>query len=233
MIGTLGRKIIFEVSDNRVLTFESMSREVSGRWTEHEVLGVKPKAEFLGPGLQTISLTIHLSAALGVKPRRILDMVERMVERGTAEYLVIGGRLVGRRPFRVTGSSEAWDKVYSRGELAKAKVKRTLIAESLLFYAQMGTPAAVNRIIETIFQAGHISEWWEYGGKPYHFKAYTTNPAITSDDVEEFKRVLGTVKRLSAWLDEIVLDLSTPPAEVFVGHWIHTGDFITLQRATM
>lgn len=113
------------------------------------------------------------------------------------------------------------------------KVKRTLIAESLLFYAQMGTPAAVNRIIETIFQAGHISEWWEYGGKPYHFKAYTTNPAITSDDVEEFKRVLGTVKRLSAWLDEIVLDLSTPPAEVFVGHWIHTGDFIILQRATM
>ena len=95
------------------------------------------------------------------------------------------------------------------------KVKRTLIAESLLFYAQMGTPAAVNRIIETIFQAGHISEWWEYGGKPYHFKAYTTHPAI------------------SAWLDEIVLDLSTPPAEVFVGHWIHTGDFITLQRATM
>lgn len=113
------------------------------------------------------------------------------------------------------------------------KVKRTLIAESLLFYAQMGTPAAVNRIIETIFQAGYISEWWEYGGQPFHFKAYTTNPAITSDDVEEFKRVLGTVKRLSAWLDEIVLDLSTDPAEVFVGHWVHTGDFITLQRATM
>ena len=120
MIGTLGRKIIFEVSDNRVLTFESMSREVSGRWTEHEVLGVKPKAEFLGPGLQTISLTIHLSAALGVKPRRILDMVERMVERGSAEYLVIGG------PFRVTGSSEAWDKVYSRGELAKATLTISL-----------------------------------------------------------------------------------------------------------
>ena len=118
MIGTLGRKIIFEVSDNRVLTFESMSREVSGRWTEHEVLG--------GPGLQTISLTIHLSAALGVKPRRILDMVERMVERGSAEYLVIGGRLVGRRPFRVTGSSEAWDKVYSRGELAKATLTISL-----------------------------------------------------------------------------------------------------------
>ena len=60
MIGTLGRKIIFEVSDNRVLTFESMSREVSGRWTEHEVLGVKPKGGCLGHGLQTIGRKIHL-----------------------------------------------------------------------------------------------------------------------------------------------------------------------------
>ena len=54
------------------------------------------------------------------------DMVERMVERGSAEYLGSGGRLVGRRPFRVTGSSEAWDKVYSRGELAKATLTISL-----------------------------------------------------------------------------------------------------------
>lgn len=113
------------------------------------------------------------------------------------------------------------------------KVKRALIEGTLTFYMTMGTPAAVNKIIETIFEAGYIKEWWEYGGDPYHFKAYTTNPAITADDVEEFKRVLGSVKRLSAWLDEIILDLSTPAVEVYVGHWIHTGDFIMLQRATL
>ena len=66
MIGTLGRKIVFEVSDDWVLTFNSMSREVSGRWAKHEVLGVKPKSEFLGPGCQAVNMTIHLSAALGV-----------------------------------------------------------------------------------------------------------------------------------------------------------------------
>ena len=121
----------------------------------------------------------------------------------------------------------AYDENYS------IKVKRALIEGALLFYTQMGTPAAVERIIETIFGSGYISEWWEYGGSPYHFKAYTTNPAITSDDVEEFKRVLGSVKRLSAWLDEIILDLSTDAAEVYVAHWVHTGDFITLQRATL
>lgn len=113
------------------------------------------------------------------------------------------------------------------------KVKRALIEGSLLFYTQMGTPAAVERIIETIFGSGYISEWWEYNGSPYHFKVHTTNPEINSEDVEEFKRVLGAVKRLSAWLDEIVLELSAQAVELYVAHWVHTGDFITLQRATM
>lgn len=113
------------------------------------------------------------------------------------------------------------------------KVKRVLIEGTLSFYMTMGTPAAVNRIIETIFQSGFIREWYEYGGEPYHFKAYTTNPSITADDVEEFRRVMGSVKRLSAWLDEIVLALSTPPARVYAAHWIHTGEFITFRRATL
>ena len=56
------------------------------------------------------------------------------------------------------------------------KTKRALIQESLLFYTQMGTPAAVNRIIETIFENGHIEEWFEYGGKPHHFKIRTEMP---------------------------------------------------------
>ena len=42
------------------------------------------------------------------------------------------------------------------------KTKRALIEGSLLFYTQMGTPAAVNRIIETIFETGYIEEWYEY-----------------------------------------------------------------------
>lgn len=121
----------------------------------------------------------------------------------------------------------AYDENYS------IKVKRELIKGTLTFYTQMGTPAAVNKIIETIFSAGYIKEWYEYDGKPHHFKAHTTNPSITSDDVEEFRRVLGSVKRLSAWLDEIVLELSTPAAEIYVGSWIHTGDFIKLSRATL
>ena len=57
-IGTLGRNVVFEVSDDRVFTFSELTREVTSRWTNHEPQGVKPKPEFLGAGLQTASLTI-------------------------------------------------------------------------------------------------------------------------------------------------------------------------------
>ncbi len=125
-VGSLGSSIVFTVSEGQVLTFSNMTRETAGRWASHEAMGVKPKAEFLGPDCQKITLDIQLSATLGVRPRRVLETIEDMVESGTAEYLIIGSRPVGRNPFRVTASSEAWDTIYSGGELARAKVSLTL-----------------------------------------------------------------------------------------------------------
>lgn len=125
-IGTLGRNVVFEVSDDRVFTFSELTREVTSRWTNHEPQGVKPKPEFLGAGLQTASLTITLSATLGVRPRDVLEAIENMVENGTAKTLVIGNRPVGSNPFRLTGSSEAWNTVYNRGELARATLTISL-----------------------------------------------------------------------------------------------------------
>lgn len=126
MVGSLGHRIIFTVSDKQVLTFSNMTRETAGRWATHEAMGVKPRAEFLGPDCQKVSFDITLSVSLGVRPRHVLEAIEDMVESGDAEYLIIGSRPIGRHPFRITGSSETWDTVYSGGELAKAKVSLTL-----------------------------------------------------------------------------------------------------------
>ena len=49
-------------------------------------------------------------------------------------------------------------------------IKRALVKESLIFYDQMGTPAAVNRIIEAVFGVGYIKEWWECGLQPHTSK---------------------------------------------------------------
>lgn len=126
VIGTLGKKIVFEVSDETALVLQEMTREISGRWAVHETMGTKPKAEFLGPGLQSVTLPIYLSAAMGVRPRDVLEAVEGMVEEGAAEYLIIGTRPVGKNPFRMTASSETWNRIYSQGDLAKATMSITL-----------------------------------------------------------------------------------------------------------
>lgn len=126
VVGTLGRKIVFEVSDDKALLLQSMTRDVKSRWTTHTTFGSKPKAEFLGADLQSVSISIYLSSNLGVRPRRVMEAIAAMVESGSAERLIIGGRPVGNRPFRLTASSEAWNKIYSRGELAKATVSITL-----------------------------------------------------------------------------------------------------------
>ena len=85
------------------------------------------------------------------------------------------------------------------------EVKRTLVRESLLFYARMGTPAAVDRLIQSIFGSGQIQEWFEYGGEPHHFRATVgaEEVTITPEALEELRRVLASVKRLSSWLDSI------------------------------
>ena len=125
-IGTFGKKIIFQVSDLAVFTFQNATRESSGRWTTHEGLNSKPTPEFLGADLKKGTLEIHLSAALGVRPRKVLDLLARMAETGEVQYLVIGFRPFGKNPFRVTKVSEAWDTVLRHGELAKATVNLDL-----------------------------------------------------------------------------------------------------------
>lgn len=92
------------------------------------------------------------------------------------------------------------------------KTKRELIQGSLLFYTQMGTPAAVNRIIETIFETGYIEEWYEYDGDPHHFRAYVGDGGeVGPGELEEFRRVLSSVKRLSSWLDDIITIAAMDP----------------------
>ena len=124
VIGSYGR-VVFEVSDTRVLTLGGISQTVAARWQEHTVINTKPRSEFLSADLRGMTFSITLDAALGVRPRDMLRQLESMVEGGEVNYLIIGGRPVGGL-WKILTMSEAWDVVYSHGELAKATAKITL-----------------------------------------------------------------------------------------------------------
>ncbi len=125
MVGKYG-DVIFETSDKRILAFSGLTQNVSGRWSSHAVIGKKEKSEFNGPGKRKVNFKMTFHAVYGICPKKMLETLEEMVEKGKIDYLVIGGRAVGENRFAITSMSEAWDVVYSGGELAKASVSVTL-----------------------------------------------------------------------------------------------------------
>lgn len=125
MVGKYG-DIIFETSDRKILSFNNFNQSVSGRWSSHALIGKKEKAEFNGPGKRKITFKITFSATLGIRPREMLEKLESIVENGKVDYMVIGGRPIGENQFAMTSLSEAWETVYSKGELARASVSVTI-----------------------------------------------------------------------------------------------------------
>jgi phage tail P2-like protein len=122
---------------------------------------------------------VHIYAAVDAMPENILDVLA--VELRTPAY----------------------NQDYS------IEVKRALIEGTMTFYAHMGTPAACNQIIETIFGNGYIKEWFECGLEPHHFKVKITGAEATSRPTDEFLAALEQVKRKSAWLDAVELEFTT------------------------
>lgn len=124
-VGTFG-PIVFEVSDKKVLTFTALKQSVLAQYSDHKLINQKPKKEYVGAGLRSIKFSITLDATLGVRPQKMLTDLEYITESGYADYLVIGDKSIGDNRFCITNISEAWDVVYSGGELAKATVEVTM-----------------------------------------------------------------------------------------------------------
>ena len=91
---------------------------------------------------------------------------------------------------------------------ASIDIKRQLIKDSDNMHKKLGTKWAVERIINTYFGEGYISEWFEYGGEAGHFKVFSSNPTITNENLLEFLSILEKVKRASSHLDGITISLT-------------------------
>lgn len=125
-IGNLGKLIVFETSDKKILNFNDFTQDVSGRWSSHNRIMRKPLSEFNGPDLRSISFVIYLNAMLGVKPSKIIKNIENAVEKGLTYKLVIGGKKIGKYKWKITNMSEKWSVVFTRGELVQAALELTL-----------------------------------------------------------------------------------------------------------
>ena len=124
--GNLGKDIVFETSDKRILNPQGIKKEVTGRWATHKRIGKKPQRQFLGADTETVSFSITLDARHGVKPLKTLTKIEKMVKQGELQSLVIGGKKVIPHKVSVNSVSETYDEVWNKGELVRATAELTV-----------------------------------------------------------------------------------------------------------
>lgn len=92
-----------------------------------------------------------------------------------------------------------WDSNYTLEE------KRRTLQSSWKVHKMLGTKAAVETAISAIYPDTKVSEWFEYGGDPFHFKLLI-DATYENVDPERHRRVMERVefyKNLRSHLDGI------------------------------
>ena len=126
-IGYFG-EVVFEVSSDKQLTPEKFSYSKKSKWAEHETLNVKTKSEFLGDGKKNYSISIKLSAFMGINPQNELDKIEYTQANGLVEPLFIGSKYHG--DFYIDSINVQNDRVDGKGSLLACTVDLNLVEYS-------------------------------------------------------------------------------------------------------
>lgn len=121
-IGVFG-DVIFEVSSKKVMTFSGFKRSGSGRWADHERIGMKPISEFIGPGKEEISFTIQLNVSLGVNPIRELEKLRRIRDNGETRGIIIGDDFISKSLWTLESLQETHEIYDANGQLLVADVE--------------------------------------------------------------------------------------------------------------
>lgn len=112
---------------------------------------------------------------------------------------------------------------------APVEVKRNLVKNSDKVHMYLGTPYAVEQVVQDYFGDGEVEEWYEYGGQPFFFRVVTSNTAVTTDLANQFTKAVESVKRKSTRLEQIIIAMSGEMNMYFAGV-VHTGDSLTIEQ---
>ncbi|BBB91063.1 MAG TPA: phage tail protein [Methylomusa anaerophila] len=144
-IGTFG-PITFEVSTTKTRTFDDFKRKTQSKFEQHDIVGLKPKIEFVSPGLDEISFQVIFSAFHGLNPKKEANQLREIVQKGEYNSLVVGGQVLGN--FVVDNISEAWKYVDNQGNVLHIAVDVSL--KEYITATASGTQTTITAAAETV-----------------------------------------------------------------------------------
>ena len=89
-------------------------------------------------------------------------------------------------------------------ELKSLAEKRNAVNQSIAMHRIKGTRRAVELALHMVYTSGEVSEWFEYGGRPYYFRVRFIEPeSIRTEDVDRVIRIINAVKNTRSWLESV------------------------------
>jgi hypothetical protein len=118
------RDLVFEVSDEHILSFSELTQDASANWSEHASLAGRSLAEFSGIPLSTLSFEMIFHKECGVDVATQIAQVIGYLSDVKSSPFVVNGLKIGEE-WVVTGVSVSYKKFAPDGSMifAKAQVK--------------------------------------------------------------------------------------------------------------
>lgn len=120
-------ELVFEVSTERVITYDDYKRDTKARYARHEMINQTSVLEYLGRDLEEISFTMMFTVSLGVDPAEETSKLRRMCLDGVADYLILGNTVVGENLWTIESVGEAKKAVDHFGKTIVASVNVKMV----------------------------------------------------------------------------------------------------------
>ena len=104
------------------------------------------------------------------------------------------------------------------------KSKVELIRNSNYIKQLKGTPAALERLLSSLFGKSKVKEWFDYNGKPYHFIVDIWNQNDVFDMLEIFFESIETVKNVRSVLEKVNIIYETEDRLYFGAGSVQSND---------
>lgn len=127
MLGSLG-DIVFEVSNEKALTFRNLKASTGAKYQTHERIGGAPLLERVSENVDTLSFSVLISAFWGVNPAEEMKKIDDAVREGTLLRFVLGRERIGAYMWVITSASYTIKQVDKQGNILSAEASLSLSA---------------------------------------------------------------------------------------------------------
>lgn len=121
-VGSFG-SVAFQVSEEVLALVSGVQRKTAARVEEHQVIGEKPRLEFLSPELDETSFSVFWHRGFGLNPRTEIRKLRELCSAGVAQHLILGGENFGK--CLLLDVTEDWGKSGPNGSPLTARASLT------------------------------------------------------------------------------------------------------------